>query len=316
MLKFIAYRLVMAIPVLLGVVVIVFTLSYITPGDVTAARLDPETATEEDREALREELGLNGGYFERLGRYGGDLVRFDLGTSHVSGHDIGELIASRVKPTVVIAVGAAIVATLFGVILGIGSAVRPYSKFDDIVMTFSLIGVSMPNFWLGLLLILFFSLRLGWLPAGGYDDWKSIVLPVVTLAGYSMAVLARITRGSMLEVLHSPYIATARAKGASEFMVVTRHGLRNSLLPIITAAGLQFGMMLGGSVIIETIFTVPGLGKLLVDSIATRDFPVVQSLVLVIAVMFVLVNLIVDVFSAYADPRLRTQFDLGARGES
>lgn len=316
MLKFIAYRLAMLVPVLLGVVLIVFTLSYITPGDATAARLDSETATAADREALREELGLNGGYVERLARYGGDLARFDLGTSHVSGRDIGELIGSRVRPTVTLALSGAVLATLLGVILGIASAVRPYSKFDDFVMSFSLIGVSMPNFWLGLLLMLFFSLRLGWLPAGGFDGWTSIILPVVTLAGYSMAVLTRITRGAMLEVLHSPYIATARAKGASEFTVVTKHGLRNALLPIITAAGLQFGMMLSGSIIIETIFTIPGLGKLLVDSISTRDFPVVQSLVLVIALMFVVVNLAVDVLSAYADPRVRTQFDLGSRGES
>lgn len=308
MLRFIARRVALLVPVLAGITVVVFTLMYLTPGDPTALMLE-ETATLEEREALREKLGLNDPYIVRLGNFFIDLiVRFDLGTSYISGAPVSELIASRLGATVTLAVASTVFATVVGVILGIISAARPNSRVDDVVMTLALLGVSMPNFWLGLLLMLLFSLHLGWLPAVGFSSWQHLILPVITIGTDSAAVIARMTRSSMLEVLQSSYINTARSKGVSEVFVLSKHALRTSLLPVLTAVGLQFGAMLGGALLTETIFAIPGIGKLVVDSISARDYPTLQGVVLVIALLFGLVNLIVDVLYAFVDPRLRTQF--------
>lgn len=313
MLRYIPYRLLMLIPVLFGVAVIVFTLMYFTPGDPTGLLLD-ENASEADRQALREELGLDKGYLERLYGFFYQLIfQGDLGRSYISGTPVIDLIGSRLGATVTLAVWATIFAAVLGILMGVIAAVKANTKVDDFVMTFSLLGVSMPNFWLGLLLMLMFSLHLGWFPAAGFKGWEYLILPVITIGTDSAAVLARMTRSAMLEVLDAPYVKTARAKGAREVTVLARHALRTALLPITTTIGLQFGAMLGGAILTETIFAVPGVGKLLVDSISARDFPVVQGTVLIIALLFSLVNLAVDILYAYIDPRVKSQFALASR---
>ena len=308
MLKFIGKRLLMMIPVLAGVIVIVFTMMYITPGDPTVIILG-ENSTEPEREALREELGLNDGYFKRLGDFCYNLIfHFDLGDSYVSGQPVIDLIKARLPATATMAVVSVAFALIMGMILGIISAVKPYTWRDNISMSIALIGVSMPNFWQGLLLMLLFSVHLGWLPATGYGTWKHIILPAVTVGTSSAGIIARMTRSSLLEVINADYINTARAKGQKEFVVIMRHGLRNALIPVITTAGLQFGSMLGGALLTETVFAMPGIGKLMVDSVSGRDYTVVQGGVLVIAFLFSLVNLLVDILYAYADPRVKSSY--------
>lgn len=308
MLKFIAKRLLMMIPVMAGVIVIVFSMMYITPGDPTMIILG-ETSTEEEREALREDLGLNDGYFKRLGDFCYNLIfKLDLGDSYVTGQPVMDTIKARLPATATMAVVSVAFAVILGMILGIVSAVKPYTLLDNVSMTLALVGVSMPNFWQGLLLMLLFSVTLGWLPATGYGTWKHIILPAITVGTSSAGIIARMTRSSMLEVINADYINTARAKGQKEIIVVIRHGLRNALIPVITTAGLQFGAMLGGAVLTETVFAMPGLGKLMVDSVSGRDYTVVQGGVLVIAIMFSLVNLLVDILYAYADPRVRSSY--------
>ena len=308
MLKFIGKRLLMMIPVLAGVIVIVFTMMYITPGDPTVIILG-ENSTEPEREALREELGLNDGYFKRLGDFCYNLIfHFDLGDSYVSGQPVIDLIKARLPATATMAVVSVAFALIMGMILGIISAVKPYTWMDNISMSIALIGVSMPNFWQGLLLMLLFSVHLGWLPATGYGTWKHIILPAVTVGTSSAGIIARMTRSSLLEVINADYINTARAKGQKEFVVIMRHGLRNALIPVITTAGLQFGSMLGGALLTGTVFAMPGIGKLMVDSVSGRDYTVVQGGVLVIAFLFSLVNLLVDILYAYADPRVKSSY--------
>ena len=308
MLKFIGKRLLMMIPVLAGVIVIVFTMMYITPGDPTVIILG-ENSTEPEREALREELGLNDGYFKRLGDFCYNLIfHFDLGDSYVNGQPVIDLIKARLPATATMAVVSVAFALIMGMVLGIISAVKPYTWMDNISMSIALIGVSMPNFWQGLLLMLLFSVHLGWLPATGYGTWKHIILPAVTVGTSSAGIIARMTRSSLLEVINADYINTARAKGQKEFVVIMRHGLRNALIPVITTAGLQFGSMLGGALLTETVFAMPGIGKLMVDSVSGRDYTVVQGGVLVIAFLFSLVNLLVDILYAYADPRVKSSY--------
>lgn len=308
MLKFIAKRLLMMIPVMVGVIVIVFSMMYITPGDPTMIILG-ETSTEEEREALREDMGLNDGYFKRLGDFCYNLIfKFDLGDSYVTGQPVMDTIKARLPATATMAVVSVAFSVILGMILGIVSAAKPYTLLDNVSMTVALVGVSMPNFWQGLLLMLLFSVKLGWLPATGYGTWKHIILPAITVGTSSAGIIARMTRSSMLEVINADYINTARAKGQKELIVIMRHGLRNALIPVITTAGLQFGAMLGGAVLTETVFAMPGLGKLMVDSVSGRDYTVVQGGVLVIAIMFSLVNLLVDILYAYADPRVRSSY--------
>lgn len=308
MLRYTGKRLLMMIPVLFGVTVIVFTMLYITPGDPAMLILG-ETSTAAERELLREEMGLNKGYFARLGAFFYNLIfKLDLGTSYVNKKPVLELVASRMPATIILALTSVGLALLIGLVLGIISSVKPYSVFDNIAMTLALVGVSMPNFWQGLLLMLLFSLRLGWLPATGFTTWRHVILPALTIGTSSAGIVARMTRSSMLEVINSDYISTARGKGQTEWIVVTRHALKNALIPIITTVGLQFGAMLGGALLTETVFAIPGMGKLMVDSIKARDYPVVQGGVLIIAFMFSAVNLLVDILYAYADPRVKSNY--------
>jgi len=287
-----------------GVALLVFLLIHLIPGD-PVERLLGESARPADREALRIALGLDQPLWRQLLDYAAGLVRGDLGLSLVSGKPVGDLILAQLPATLELAAAALAVAVIVAVPLGVTAATRHRSGWDSGAMAFSLIGVSVPNFWLGPVLILVFSLWLGWTPVSGREGPLSLVLPALTLGISLAAVLARMVRSSLLEVLGEDYVRTARAKGLGEAVVVWRHGLRNALLPVITVLGLQLGALLGGAVITETVFSWPGIGSLLVDAIQARDYPVAQGCVLVISLTYVAVNLVTDLLYAVADPRIQ-----------
>lgn len=304
MLRFLLFRLTSAAIVVLGVVCLVFLLVHLVPGDPVEMMLG-ENAQPADREALREALGLNQPLAKQLGDYLVGLTQLDLGTSFHSRRPVSELLAERIPATAELAVAGLVVAILISFPLGSLAAIRKDTRWDQGAMAFSLLGVSIPNFWMGPILILVFSLWLGWFPVSGRDGLLSLVLPAITLGTALAAVLSRMVRSTLLEVLGEDYIRTARAKGLSERQVVMHHGLRNAMLPIITLLGLQLGTLLGGAVITETVFSWPGVGKLTIDAILRRDYPVVQACVLLIALTYVAVNLLTDVVYAWVDPRIR-----------
>lgn len=308
MLSFLATRLFSAAIVVLGVMCMVFFLIHMVPGDPVDMMLG-ESARATDREALRVALGLDQPLLVQMQKYFTNLFQFDLGTSLHSRRPISEIILERLPATLELAVAALGVAVLIAFPLGVIAAVRKDTLWDRGAMSFSLIGVSIPNFWMGPVLILVFSLWLGWFPVSGRDGIGSLVLPAITLGTALAAVLSRMVRSTLLEVLSEDYIRTARAKGLSETSVVLKHGLRNALLPIITLLGLQLGVLLGGAVITETVFSWPGIGKLTIDSIMKRDYPVVQACVLLISLAYVVVNVVTDLVYAWVDPRIRTGGD-------
>lgn len=304
MYKYILKRLLMMIPVLLGVVLIVFTLMYFSPGDPAKLMLG-DSASEEDVQALREELGLNDPYIVQLGNYIKDLVtKLDFGNSYITGRPV---------MTALLAVLAASVSVIIGVSCGVIAATKQYSIFDNIATAVSLIGVSMPSFWLGLMCVIIFSINLGLLPASGSYGPEYWILPSITLGTASAASIMRITRSSMLEVIRQDYIRTARAKGQVEKVVVLKHALKNALIPVVTVVGLQFGNLLGGSVLIESVFAIPGIGKYMIDAIKSRDMPVVMGSVLFLAIIFSFVNLMVDILYSYIDPRIKSQYKSAKR---
>lgn len=306
--KYILRRLLLLIPVMIGVSLIVFTMMYFTPGDPARIMLG-ESAPEEDVQRMREELGLNDPFFVQYFRYVKNaVVDRDLGRSYVTKRPVFSEIASRFPNTLKLAAIGVFIAVLIGVPVGIISATRQYSVFDNVAMVFALIGVSMPNFWQGLLLILLFSIKLQWLPSSGFDTLKHMILPGITIGTSSAAIITRMTRSSMLEVVRQDYIRTARAKGQAESIVINQHALKNALIPVVTVIGLQFGYLLGGAVLTESIFGITGVGRLMVDSIKSRDMLVVQGGVLFIAVTFSIVNLFVDILYAYIDPRIKSQY--------
>jgi ABC-type dipeptide/oligopeptide/nickel transport system permease component len=292
-----------ALLVALGVCTLVFLLIHLVPGDPIEAMLG-ESARPADREALRHTTGLDLPLAEQYRRYLVGLLRLDLGDSFQDQRPVTEILAERLPATLRLAAAASALALLLAIPLGILAAYRRGTAMDSGTMAFSLIGISMPNFWLGPLLILVFSLWLGWTPVSGSEAPGSIVLPAITLGTALAAVLARMVRASVLEVLGEDYIRTARAKGLSEPAVLTRHALRNAWLPILTLLGLQLGGLLGGAVITETVFAWPGLGSLLVESIQSRDFPVVQGCVLMISLVYVIVNMLTDLAYTLVDPRI------------
>lgn len=298
----------MLIPVLLGMSFVIFTMMYITPGDPARLILG-EQASEEAIQDFREKEGLNDRFFVRFAGYVYRAVRHgDIGYSYVTKNPVIKDVAAAFPATVKLAFLAVAVSVMIGVPFGIISAVKQYSIADSAVMMLAMVGVSMPSFWLGLLLILFFSVELGWLPSSGFDTPAAMVLPAIALGLHSMALILRMTRSSMLEVIRQDYIRTARSKGQLEKLVIWRHALGNALIPIITVIGLQFGNILGGAVLVESIFSIPGIGRLMVDSIKMRDYPVVQGGVLWIALACSIVNLCVDLAYAWADPRIKTQY--------
>lgn len=312
MLRYIFKRVVMLIPVLLGVSFLIFTMLYITPGDPARQVLGSE-ASPEAIKAYRDELGLNDPFFVRYGRYLLNAVQGDLGKSYTTKQPITKELMDRFPTTLIFAVTSTIIAIVIGIPLGILSATKQYSIVDKISTFIALFGVSMPTFWLGLLLILLFSLHLGWLPSSGFSGPKYWILPALTVGMSTAATIMRQTRSSMLEVIRQDYIRTARAKGQTEIKIVLKHALKNALIPIITVIGLQFGRSLGGTIVAEQIFSIPGLGKLMVDAIQSRNYPVVQGGVLFIAVAFSLVNLVVDVLYFIIDPRLKQNSISGQR---
>jgi len=308
MLKYILRRFLMLIPVLFGVTFIVFSLMYITPGDPAKLVLG-DAATPEAVESLRTEMGLNDPYLMQYFNYVKKIViHQDMGRSYVTNRLVLTEITDCFPSTLQLALSAMFVAMLIGIPVGIISAIKQYSWFDSFSMIIALLGVSMPVFWLGILLILLFTVHLKLLPASGFSRPEHLIMPAMALGAMSAAIITRMTRSSMLEVIRQDYIRTARAKGQKESLIILKHALGNALIPIIAVIGLQFGLLLEGAVLTESIFSIPGIGRLLVESIKMRDFTVVQGGVLFIAVVFSFVNLMVDLLYAYVDPRIRSQY--------
>ncbi len=297
-------RLVGVVVTVLFVAITVFLMVRLLPGD-PARVIAGVLASEAEVDRLRERLGLDEPLWQQGVIFVSGLARGDLGTSARTSNPVTKEIGARFGATMKLALVSTVLAVLIGVPLGAYAATRAGRIEDLLVSTVVLFGISMPVYWLGLMLILLFSIRLRWLPAAGAEGALAVVLPALTLAFFSMAFIARITRSSMLEVLHQDYVRTARAKGTKQRTVVWRHALRNALAPVVTVIGLQFGELLGGAILTETVFAWPGLGRLLVDSIFARDYPTVQGLVIVFALLFALVNLAVDMFYSVIDPRVR-----------
>ena len=302
--RFLARRLVLTIPVLLGVATLVFSLIHLIPGDPAQAMLG-EAAPQADVEELRRRLGLDQPLIEQYGVFLRGLVKGDLGTSMRTGQPVTEQIVERMPATFELAAAAMFVAIAFSMPLGIVAAVRRGTAIDHAAMTVSLTGVSVPNFWLGPLLAIVFAVELGWLPVSGRGTWAHLVLPAISLGAALAAILARMTRATMLEELREQYVQAARARGVSRTRAVLRHAFRNSLIPVVTLVGLQFGAVLTGAVITETIFAWPGIGRLLIQSIGFRDYPLVQGCILLIALTYVGVNLVTDMLYGVLDPRIR-----------
>ena len=304
MIAFVARRLLLAIPTLFGVLVVVFLLLYIAPGDpvmeMVGERADAETVAR-----LRAELRLDDPVPVQFAHYAGGVIRGDLGTSYITGRPIARDILERFPKTLQLATAAMLLAASLGITIGVLSSRRPGSAFDRLAMGGAYLGISFPVYWVGLILILVFAVTLRWLPPSGFGRIEYLVLPALALGTRSIAFLARMTRSAMLEVLGSDFIRTARAKGLRERVVLGRHALRNALIPIITVLGLDFGYYLTGSILTETIFSWPGIGRYVVNAIARRDLPAIQGSVLFLSVVFVLVNLVTDLLYAKADPRVR-----------
>ena len=304
MLKFTLKRLASLVVVLIGVSFLVFMLLSLTPGDPVRMMLG-ESATPEAQEALRVEMGLNDPLLVQYGRYMKNIiVHQDLGTSYTTQRPVLGEILNVFPNTVTLAVAAVIIAIVVGIFLGIISAVKQNSLLDNIVMVLALIGTSAPIFWIGILMILLFSVQLGWFPPSGFGSFKQLIMPAIALGLQSTAVVARMTRSSVLEVIRQDFVKTARAKGQKEIVVIVKHVFRNALIPIITVVGLQFGTLLGGAMLTEIVFSIPGVGRLMIDAIKQRDFPIVQGSVLFVAACFSLVNLAVDLLYAVVDPKV------------
>ena len=304
MLKYLIRRLLLTIPVLLGVATLVFALIHFIPGDPAQAMLG-EGATQEEVAQLRARLGLDRPLIVQYGAFLNGVAHGDLGESLRNGQPVTGQILVRMPATAQLALASMAVAVLVALPLGIIAAVWKGTWIDHGAMALSLVGISIPNFWLGPLMAIVFAVQLGWLPVGGRGTLAHLVLPAVTLGAALAAILARMTRASLLEELGEPYVLAARAKGVSRTRAVLYHAFRNSLIPIVTILGLQFGVVLTGAVITETIFAWPGIGRLLIQSIGFRDYPTVQGCVLLIAVTYVGVNLITDLTYGFLDPRIR-----------
>lgn len=307
MYKYICKRILMMIPVIIGVSLLVFLVLKMTPGDPARVVAGSE-ADEATVEQIREELGLNKPVLQQYVDYMLALLHGDMGTSYTTRKPVVDEILARMPTTFILAFAGVFVAVLIGIPLGIISATKQYSVLDYISTLLALGGVAMPNFWLGLMLILLFSLKLGWLPSGGGDSWTSYVLPAITLGVGATASFMRTTRSSMLEVIRQDYIRTARAKGAGEGRVVMHHALRNAMIPVITVIGLQIGTLLGGAVVNETVFSLPGLGTLMINAINQKNEPVVLGCLITFAIIFSLVNLLIDILYAFIDPRIKSQY--------
>lgn len=309
MFSYISRRIFLLIFVLLGVTVMTFTLMHLTPGDpaemIAIARYGLDSLNSENIEAIRVSEGLDSSVLVQYLHWLNHSIHLDLGCSIISGDPVVEEILLRTPATLKLALLAMLVSLLIGIPAGIIAASKRASVVDYLVMTGALLGASMPNFWLGLLLILLFSVTLGCLPVCGYGELRNIILPAITLGTGLTAITTRLTRSSMLEVLQQDYINTARSKGLRELRIMYRHAMKNAFIPVVTIIGLQFGHLLEGTVVVESIFAWPGIGKLLVDSIFARDFTMIQGCVLFFAFVFVIVNLLVDIIYVFLDPKIR-----------
>lgn len=309
MIHYIIKRILWMIPVILGVTILVFTLMYFVPGDPAEMML-PDDATEVEIEEMREYLGLNKPYLERLLTYMNDVfLHGDFGNSYRQNTPIMPTLLSRLPRTVLLAVMCMVISLAIGIPLGVTAAVHQNGPLDTGCMILALIGVSMPNFWLAMLLVILFSVQLGWLPPSGFESFKHYILPALAGSMGGIANQARQTRSSMLEVIRSDYITTARAKGVVERAVIYKHALPNALIPIITVAGSGFSMMLGGTLIIETIFSIPGVGTYLISGVNNRDYPIIQGGVIFLAIVTSVMMLLIDLVYAFVDPRIKAQYE-------
>jgi peptide/nickel transport system permease protein len=305
MLRYIAKRLIASIPVMLGVLVAVFFLMRVLPGDPTQMMAAEFGASAEELARMRASLGVDDPIMVQFWDFVRNAARGDLGRSLFTNRPVTTQIVDQVPSTFQLAAASLVIAILIGVPIGVVAAVRSNSVIDAGSMVLALIGVSMPSFWLGLILIYVFSYRLGWLPAAGVGDLRYLLMPAFALGFSSAAIIARLTRSSMLEVLRQEYIVTARAKGLASRLVIFRHALKNALIPLVTIIGLQFASLMGGAVIIETVFARRGLGSLTIQAILQKDYPLVQGTILFVALAYIVVNLIVDISYAFLDPRIR-----------
>ncbi|MCC3649410.1 MULTISPECIES: nickel ABC transporter permease [Bacillaceae] len=303
MLMFILRRILQTIPVIIGVTFVVFFIMQLVPGD-PAVLLAGEGASKETIEAIREQLGLNQPLYIQYFEYLANVFKGDLGVSLKNSQPVLDEILVRLPITIELAFFSIIITIVLGMAAGIISAVKPYSLTDVSVMLVALLGISLPSFWFGLMLMYFFSVKLQILPVAGWDSLLHVILPAITLGAGGAAIVARMTRSSMLEVIRQDYIRTARAKGLRERIIIYKHALRNALIPVITVVGLQFGALLGGTVLVESIFAINGLGRMIVDAIRMRDLPMVQGGVLFASLIFVVVNLFVDVFYRFFNKRI------------
>ena len=305
LLKYAVKRIFMIIPLLFFVTLLVFIMLSFAPGDPAVLMLGPE-ATVEKIEQVRVELGLNKPLYIQVWDFIKQLILHgDLGRSYQSGRPVIDEIARTLPVSAQLALNGILISTFIAVIIGVLSAVRQYSLLDNVIKIVVLALVSMPVFWLGLIMIVIFSVYLGIFPSAGWGDWQHMVLPSLTVAAYPLAVLTRLTRSTMLEVILQNYVRTARAKGLSEGTTIFKHALRNAFIPVITVIGIQFGVLISSAVLTETVFAIPGMGRLIVESIFNRDYAIIRGVILVTALIFIIINLIVDLSYSFFDPRIK-----------
>ena len=302
--RYVARRILLMIPTVLAVLVFVFVVFRVVPGDVVRL-IAGEYATESQIQALRAQLGLADPIPVQFARYLAGIARGDLGKSLIYGRPVAREILVRLPATIELAVAGIGVSLLVGLVAGVVSAVKRNSWYDYISRLLSVAGVCIPNFWIALVLIALFSVRLGWLPTAGRSGLTSLVLPTISLSSRLTAIIARLTRSTMLEAMRQDYVRTARAKGLGEYATICRHAMKNALIPVTTVVGLQFGALLGGSIVVETVFSWPGIGLLLVQAVSSRDYPMIQGITVVYAACFILINLVTDMVYSYLDPRVR-----------
>lgn len=306
--RYIAKRILWMVPIILGVAIFIFTIMYMVPGDPAQIILGTDASAVEIAQ-LREDMGLNAPYIVQLGRYMKNVfLKFDFGNSYITGIPIRDELAVRIPRSVSLGFASMILSMLIGIPLGVIAAIRRNGWGDRISMIVALLGVSMPSFWLALLMVILFSLRLNWLPPSGIGGISYYILPCLAQAINGIGGQARQSRSSMLEVIRSDYVVTARAKGLTETEVITRHALPNALIPIITMAGGHLAHIFGGSVVIENVFSIPGVGSYMISAVNSRDYPVVEACVIFLAIVFAAVMLLVDLMYAYIDPRIKAQY--------
>ena len=308
MLKYILKRILISIPVILGVIILIFTITYFTPGDPAHVVLG-QTAPDDMVAAWNAEQGLDKPFLVQLGMYLKNIItRFDFGISYVTGESVKTLILERFPISLKLGLLSTLAAAILAIPLGILAAVKQNSPYDYMSTLVALLGSSMPGFWLALLLMILFSVKLSWLPAAGLGTWKHWILPIVCSIFFPITSMMRTTRSSVLEVIRQDYITTARSKGQAEDKIIKKHVLRNAMIPVVTVFGTSLSAGIGGSLIVETVFTIPGLGLLLMDAINNRNYPIIRGTTILYAVIVCLVNLLVDILYTFIDPRIKTQF--------